>query len=88
MGTRPTGGPAFPCVDVAVTGISSDGEERFETQAHDGMTLRDYFAAKAPEVPIWFDEGGDYQAPVKYKISRRVQWAFAWADAMITERDK
>lgn len=41
-----TGGPAFPGIDVEVVGISSDGEERTETQAHGGMSLRAYIATK------------------------------------------
>lgn len=40
-----TGGPAFPCLEAAMTGIDSDGEERWETEPHGGMTLRDYFAS-------------------------------------------
>lgn len=41
-----TGGPAFPGIDVEVVGISSDGEERTETQAHGGMSLRAYIATQ------------------------------------------
>ena len=42
-----TGGPAFPGLNAEFTGISSDGQERYEIQPSGGMTLRDYFAAKA-----------------------------------------
>ena len=38
MSDKDTGGPAFPC-EVVPTG--------YGTMIHEGMTLRDYFAAKA-----------------------------------------
>lgn len=46
------GGPAFPGLNAEFTGISSDGEERFDVQPSGGMTLRDYFAAKAMQTLI------------------------------------
>ena len=44
---KPTGGSAFPGVEVVVTGIDSDGVERYDTEATGGMTLREYYAGKA-----------------------------------------
>lgn len=72
--TNNTGGPAFPegkgVGDVWV----SDG----------GMTLRDYFAAKAVSA-VWnrlsdmpVDDAADFTAEAAYKI----------ADAMLKEREK
>lgn len=47
MSANNNGGPAFPGLNAEFTGISSEGREHFEIQPSGGMTLRDYFAAKA-----------------------------------------
>lgn len=47
MTAKPTGGPAFPSLNPTMTGIDSDGTERWETEPCGGLTMRDYFAAKA-----------------------------------------
>ena len=39
--------PAFPSLNAVCTGLDSDGGERWDTEPSGGMTLRDYFAAKA-----------------------------------------
>ena len=44
MGDK-TGGPAFPQVDTETVG--SHGEYQDRVYSYGGMTLRDYFAAKA-----------------------------------------
>ncbi len=62
--SKDTGGPAFP-------------SERFKEE---GMTLRDYFAAKAMQGLLacdWVDENTDI-----------AQAAYEVADAMIKEREK
>lgn len=46
MDARDNGGPAFPTSEV----LASDGSH--ERWAEDGMTLRDYFAAKAMQALI------------------------------------
>lgn len=56
MATDKTGGPAFPGINPTMTGIDSDGVERFENEASGGMTLRDYFAAHAPIDLGWANE--------------------------------
>lgn len=43
MTTPNNGGPAFPRID----GLEKDSEWRTSVYCTDGMTLRDYFAAKA-----------------------------------------
>lgn len=48
MSTKDTGGPALPSLNAEMTGIDSDGVERWDTEESGGMTLRDYFAAHAP----------------------------------------
>jgi hypothetical protein len=65
---KETGGQAFPCLDDAGSGLSlRDG----------GMTLRDYFAAKAMQGLI--EEFG-------WDISRLVKKAYEIADAMLEAR--
>jgi len=68
------GGPAFPSAnDVVVGNIGTPG--------HSGMTLRDYFAAKALQAmvsqPTW------ETCPVE-KVSC---WAYEYADAMLKARE-
>ena len=71
--SKKTGGPAFPLY-------------RGQGYRNDGMTLRDYFAAKAmqgllaspKEIPNGQDGTTDYYAMA----------AYAMADAMIAEREK
>ena len=77
-----TGGPAFPCLEAAMTGISSDGEERWETEPHGGMTLRDYFAAKAMAAILAgrnMDKNGFLHCDV-------AEDAYAYADAILKAR--
>lgn len=66
------GGPAFPCgvVDVAANKV--------ESPAHDGMSLRDYFAGQALAN---FELRGETPA-------RASEWAYAIATAMLAERAK
>lgn len=46
---------AFPGLNAQFTGISSDGDERYEIAPSGGMLLRDYFIAHAPAEPQpWF----------------------------------
>ena len=52
MSNTNTGGPAFPCETL---GVDEHGEYR---KPYEGMTLRDYFAAKAMAI-MWdaYDKG-------------------------------
>lgn len=63
------GGPAFPCEDPT----SSDPQE--------GMSLRDYFAAKAMNGILAGDDTMD-------DASKLARWAYEIADAMIAHRLK
>ncbi|NKI68923.1 hypothetical protein GN109_05775 [Collimonas pratensis] len=77
------GGPAFPCLEATMTGISSDGEERYDTEAHGGMSLRDYFAAKAMAALI-----AHYGHETFGSDQRDVEGcSFEIADAMLAERE-
>jgi len=86
MTTKPTGGPAFPSLNPTMTGIDSDGTERWETEPCGGMGLRDYFAAKALPV-AWsaFDQGytGDQEC-IELSIANH---AYQIADAMLAARN-
>ena len=75
--TKDTGGPAYPCTEANYT----DPKWSFE-----GMTLRDYFASRAPHYPDdWF---------LNYCRNRGFQthqkaladWSYEYADAMLEAR--
>lgn len=76
MSSIKDGGPAFHCV--------MPNDERNKTQTHyTGMSLRDYFAAKA--MTRYLDE--------KYKNNRHVmiqiaELSYEMADAMIAARER
>ena len=83
MSAQPEGGgPAFPqmCADALDVGM-----------VHAGMSLRDYFAAKAMQ---GFIASADYQHPMLGQRNGRYfeQWiagaAYDYADAMLAEREK
>ena len=68
MSDTNTGGPAFP-----VPGLHENND-------YDGMTLRDYFAAKAMQALI--------HVQVTTKQQQTVESAYEWADAMLKARDQ
>ena len=71
MTEQNNGGPAFPRAGY-------DGPDLSEL-SQDGMTLRDYFAAHAPEPPkTW--HGGDRN------IKDIVSWRWYYADQMLETR--
>lgn len=78
------GGPAFPCETI---GVDEHGEFRSPWQ---GMTLRDYFAAKAMQI-MWdaYDKGycglNNQDEPNAAIIA---SGAYAMADAMLAARDQ
>jgi len=65
---KDTGGPAFPTMLYEHGGESG------------GMTLRDYFAAKAMQGLL---AGHSGNTPDVF-----AEWAYKYADAMLAERDK
>jgi len=69
MSTINDGGPAFPLKEP----LSSD---------HEGMTLRDYFAAKAMQG--WLSNPG----PSDETIHAVAQWSYRVADAMLKARSQ
>jgi hypothetical protein len=77
--SKNTGGPAFPC--------------EFSNSGYDyaGLTIRDYFAAKAMEKIQWHfvDYGGNTRETMDRRMSEaQAAWCYAIADAMIAEREK
>lgn len=73
-----TGGPAFPAPYHPMDGI--------DTTNPAGMTLRDYFAAKAMAALIVSDEVDELQTIEKY-IEETAVGAYAYADAMLRARE-
>jgi hypothetical protein len=65
--TTNTGGPAFPSA-------------AFEQHEYQGMTLRDYFAAHAPE-PYKNWHGGERN------FSDIIEWRWHYADTMLKARE-
>jgi hypothetical protein len=68
------GGPAFPHLHESSQRIN-------QTEMHGGMTLRDYFAAKAMQ-GMMADHTRD-NSPAEIS-----EWAYKIADAMLKERSK
>lgn len=72
MSDKDNGGSAFPIID----GLSSDRDNGYTTYGDGGMSLRDYFAAHAP-IPNQF-----------LSLEAHCTYRYAYADAMIKERNK
>jgi len=69
---KQTGGPAFPTEDAHQSGT--------RIWHHEGMTMRDYFAAKAMTAIIGEDRYGGMDATATY--------AYRMADAMLKAREQ
>ena len=82
------GGPAFPIkVEWTQDSIGFEGEEckRNTTSYYSGMTLRDYFAAKAMH---GFITNFDTRRSDIIDVPELARSAYYVADAMIAERNK
>jgi hypothetical protein len=78
---KPDGGPAFPLPVAEIQGIATHSGQFGPEMT--GMTVRDWFAAKAMAALIMTegyasDEDGDFVA----------RCAYEFADAMLAEREK
>jgi hypothetical protein len=71
-----TGGPAFPAVKI----ISGDNYNPPTKLYHGGMTMRDYFAAKAMQSLI--------TVQFQTKQAQSAETAYEWSDAMIKARNQ
>ena len=77
MSKRDNGEPAFPAT-------APNGNQ------FSGMTLRDYFAAHAPEIPPdhwWLRYAKDLQS-LDQHMDVLTDWAYAYADSMLKQRSK
>ena len=86
MSNKETGGPVFPFNKrpeqaFPSTFKSLDGKEQIHAW---GMTLRDYFAAKAMQSIL--SEDPDYHT--KYKFLDLADFSYQCADAMMKEREQ
>jgi len=72
MNNTNTGGPAFPTTKP----LEHWGDP------NQGMTLRDYFAAKAMQAAATNPKGAD-----GFTFEQRAEWAYLQADAMLKARD-
>lgn len=80
MTTPNNGGPAFPCE----VGPASDGHtiQTGNMQwMQPGMTLRDYFAAKAMHASLSLDPANAASS------GEHARWAYEMADAMLKARE-
>lgn len=82
------GGPAFPSPLEWRETENAEGRTGVFDNAHDGMTLRDYFAARALTGAVHLAAlsfGQDESEPDDDGIAR---YAYRLADAMLAERDR
>lgn len=68
--------PAFPYTAKTLVGWANDGTPNHIEDTHPGMTLRDYFAAKAMQMQAGHTR--EHIAAEAYRL----------ADAMLAERNK
>jgi hypothetical protein len=82
------GGPAFPHLRTECQRVN-------ETEMYEGITIRDYFAAHAPEPPSgWLGSSDDPSANLVNVLSRpdnsiykEIEWRWFWADQMLAARE-
>ncbi len=82
MSKNNNGGPAFARPYSKAGGFSDSANEHAQT----GMTLRDYFAAKAMQSILALGEAYDYEGGTP--VEQLPRHAYALADAMLAERAK
>lgn len=79
------GGPAFPTFEMVEE--YHEGKQQFIARPHalSGMSLRDYFAAKAMQAMVCADaDNGRFRDGA----GRTAEFAYVVADAMLAEREK
>ena len=81
MSNKDNGGPAFPCEYVKYE-VGEVGNNIPIIEKSSGMTLRDYFAAKAM-VQIMDDTKDD----VSFDYAEVAKYSYKVADAMLEERN-
>lgn len=100
MSQRDTGGNAFPVLEEYSKFNENHGQYEDYYAPHGGMTLRDYFAAKAPEASEdWLKmqmeqdrmanpHGDSYKPARRTVLQLRAEWRYAYADAMLKARQQ
>ena len=78
--TKNTGGPAFP----VTLDHETARDERMHPIISEGMTIRDYFAAKAMHALITKQGAGDPHG----QADAAAEWAYVHADAMLKAREQ
>lgn len=92
MGDRENGGPAFP-VEIRnggvtpVSGFYGDSVDPGKATTYGGMSLRDYFAAKAVQGMSSAFDGMTLEV-ISESIPTVASLSYAMADAMLKERAK
>lgn len=77
------GGPAFPASTRPMQDEYGYGhQDGHSTWQYGGMTLRDYFAAKAMQAAATNPAGAD-----GFTFDQRAEWAYQQADAMLRARE-
>lgn len=81
------GGPAFPC---EVYDFQPHSGEQVVRESYGGMTLRDYFAAKAMHAIIAHPETARAEGPEdNMDVARGIaRMSYLMADVMLAERGK
>lgn len=85
---REDGGPAFPHLGLY---HGMDGNLHPTPTQHGGMSLRDYFASRAPQPPEGFMRGLLNAAMTNDELTTAAaaacaRWSFVYADAMLKAR--
>ncbi len=92
MSARDDGGPAFPCASpdgMVIVDMRPGMPNHVHIAEHDGMTLRDYFAAKAMPLclPTLRELREDLSEDVyRDAFARAARVAYVMADAMLAAR--
>lgn len=85
--SKETGGPAFPMSQVTV--LAEDGTPNEYCQTGDlGITMRDYFAAKAMAGYLTGDALLKQSDTAAEWVKKTATAAYEMADAMLAERNK
>ena len=72
------GGPAFP-VEFSTAGWHSGN-------VNVGMTLRDWFAGQAPQLPSYLQDVVPFNTP--NPAEGDAKWRYIWADSMLKAREQ
>lgn len=76
--------PAFPVLPNGENNVDNQG---FKVYAHAGMTLLDYFAAKAMQAFITADSRPENPEGAYSNPSKAAEWAYQVAEEMIKYRN-